>query len=68
VEADDIDILCVQAPDCKGLPASIETLLNTARTSVLVYRPGGAASETTHSSAWSSSLGTAIAAADAASV
>jgi hypothetical protein len=38
VEADSIDILAVQAPDCKVLPASIQDLLHTARTSVLVYR------------------------------
>lgn len=37
VEADDIDILAVQAPNCKQLPDSLIDLLQTARTSLLVY-------------------------------
>ena len=37
VEADAIDILAVQAPDCKQLPDTLIDLLQTARTSLLVY-------------------------------
>jgi hypothetical protein len=37
VEADAIDILAVQAPDCKQLPDSLLDLLQTARTSLLVF-------------------------------
>lgn len=37
MEADAIDILAVQAPDCKQLPDCLVDLLQTARTSLLVY-------------------------------
>lgn len=37
VEADAIDILAVQAPDCKLLPDSITDLLSSTRSSILVY-------------------------------
>lgn len=37
VEADAIDILAVQAPDCKQLPDSLLDLLQAARTSLLIY-------------------------------
>jgi hypothetical protein len=37
VEADAIDILAVQAPECKLLPDSLIELLTVARSSVLVY-------------------------------
>jgi hypothetical protein len=46
VEADAIDILAVQAPNCKQLPDSLIDMLQAARTSVLVYNrkhEGGAA-------------------------
>lgn len=37
VEDESIDILAVQAPPCKGMPAHITDLLHNARTSVLVF-------------------------------
>ena len=37
VEADAIDILAVQAPNCKQLPDSLIDMLQTARTSLLIY-------------------------------
>lgn len=37
VDADGIDILAVQAPDCKQLPDGLLSLLEDARTSVLVF-------------------------------
>jgi hypothetical protein len=37
VEADAIDILAVQAPECKLLPDSITDLLNSTRSSILIY-------------------------------
>jgi hypothetical protein len=37
VEADAIDILAVQAPDCRQLPDSLVDLLQNARTSLLIY-------------------------------
>lgn len=36
---DAIDILAVQAPQCRALPDALVELLHEARTSVLVYRP-----------------------------
>jgi hypothetical protein len=52
VEADAIDILAVQAPNCKQLPESLIDMLQAARTSVLVYNQkheGGAAEAVTGS-------------------
>jgi hypothetical protein len=37
VEADAIDILAVQAPECKLLPELLTDLLTTTRSSILVY-------------------------------
>ncbi|WIA17780.1 hypothetical protein OEZ85_009293 [Tetradesmus obliquus] len=38
VEADAIDILAVQAPECKELPESITDLLSSTRSSILIYK------------------------------
>jgi hypothetical protein len=37
VEADAIDILAVQAPECKVLPDNVTDLLSSTRSSILVY-------------------------------
>lgn len=38
VEADAIDILAVQAPECKELPECITDLLSSTRSSILIYK------------------------------